>query len=267
MTGVSGARQSPSNKSDREPRSIGIQVYRVTISKDQFRTLPPEERALVLILGHALNQIGVFVKLVRFSSNKNSSEPTEQLVSAAQTQIIIRILYGVLVEAWEAIRTNYKIIGLKYYPLMEDAGQDAWVELKKHFGRSKLLHNRNRKHPASPRSPLIRARARPIGLRKPVPRIGDGKGAIGLRRHLDPERRSVVRGRRRRVRPGAGAAIGATGIAADGSSSRLAMNMPGTVYSCPLSWEKWICQRSSRPGEVWMIFIGSGIRPCACRCS
>ena len=71
MTGVSGAHQSPSNKATANRDRSAIQVYRVTISKDQFRTLPPEERALVLILGHALNQIGVFVKLVRFSSNKD----------------------------------------------------------------------------------------------------------------------------------------------------------------------------------------------------
>src|SRR5262245_15445909 len=48
--------------------------------------------------------------------------------------------------------------------------------------------------------------------------------------------------------PGGGAWIGATAIAFWGSSIVFAMNIPGTVYSCPLSWEKWICQRSSRPG-------------------
>ncbi len=38
--------------------------------------------------------------------------------------------------------------------------------------------------------------------------------------------------------PGGGAEIGATGIAESGSSVRLAINMPGTVYSWPLSCEK-----------------------------
>ena len=33
-------------------------------------------------------------------------------------------------------------------------------------------------------------------------------------------------------------AIGAIGMAGESSSSRLAMNMPGCVYSCPLSCEK-----------------------------
>ena len=34
-----------------------------------------------------------------------------------------------------------------------------------------------------------------------------------------------------------------------GSSVTFAMNIPGTVYSCPLRSEKCICQRSSRPGD------------------
>src|SRR5207249_6681125 len=50
--------------------------------------------------------------------------------------------------------------------------------------------------------------------------------------------------------PGCGAGIGAIGIADGASSIPLAMKRPGTVYSCPLNCEKWICQRSSRPGEV-----------------
>ena len=58
-----------------------------------------------------------------------------------------------------------------------------------------------------------------------------------------------------------GAAIGATGIAGNASSIPLAMNNPGTVYSCPLSCEKWICHRSSRPGEEYSVFITSGCPP------
>ena len=38
--------------------------------------------------------------------------------------------------------------------------------------------------------------------------------------------------------PGGGAAIGAIGSEVCGSSIVLAMNMPGTVYSCPLRTEK-----------------------------
>src|SRR5262249_14106363 len=61
--------------------------------------------------------------------------------------------------------------------------------------------------------------------------------------------------------PAGGAGLGAIGITSGWSSRPLAMNIPGTVYSWPLSCEKCSCQRSSRPGDEWMIFIASGWPP------
>ena len=55
--------------------------------------------------------------------------------------------------------------------------------------------------------------------------------------------------------------IAAIGIDGGWSSTMLAMNMPGTVYSWPLSSEKCICQRSSRPGDECSTFIASGWPP------
>ena len=75
-----------------------VDVYTVPISKAQFRKLPKEERALVLVSGHMLNQISVLWKLVRFSTNRDRQVPIEGRVSAAQSQIILRCLLGTLAE-------------------------------------------------------------------------------------------------------------------------------------------------------------------------
>jgi hypothetical protein len=113
----------------------------VPISKAQFRAIPRDERALVFVAGHVLNQISVFLKLVRFSTSKDPVDPIEARVSAAQSQIMIRCLIGVLVEAWEFIRkpTNQKIIGA-YLKDLGDDGRAEYDKLKKHFGRSGLLY-------------------------------------------------------------------------------------------------------------------------------
>jgi hypothetical protein len=118
-----------------------ITVYRVPISKRQFRAIPTDERALVFVSGHLLNQISVFMKLVRFSVSKDPGDPIEARVSAAQSQIILRSLIGVFAEAWEFIRKpiNQKIIG-KYLPTIDGNGRASYEELKKHFGKSGLLH-------------------------------------------------------------------------------------------------------------------------------
>jgi hypothetical protein len=112
-----------------------IQVVRVPISREQFRVLPKEERALLFLIGHALNQIAVLMKLVIFSTNKDPEDPIEGRVSAAQSQIILRFLFGSLVEIWEFLRRphNQKIIG-RYLPLLDKDGTASHDMLKKYFG-------------------------------------------------------------------------------------------------------------------------------------
>lgn len=118
-----------------------ITVYRIPIPKAKFRLISADERALVLVAGHLLNQISVFVKLLRFSMSKDPADEIEGRVSAAQSQIILRCLIGVLAEGWEYVRrpANQKIIGA-YLPTLSDDGQKAYGSLKKSFGRSGLLH-------------------------------------------------------------------------------------------------------------------------------
>ncbi|MEI9925106.1 MAG: hypothetical protein WDN50_17760 [Bradyrhizobium sp.] len=50
-------------------------------------------------------------------------------------------MIGVLVEAWEFVRrpTNQRIIG-NYLNSIDDDGKDSYDKLKKHFGKSGLLH-------------------------------------------------------------------------------------------------------------------------------
>jgi hypothetical protein len=124
-----------------EPGVAMITVYKVPISKSQFRAIPRDERALLFVAGHVLNQISVFLKLVRFSTSKDSVDPIEARVSAAQSQIILRCLIGVFVEAWELIRRplNQKIIG-GYLKDIGDDGRAEYDKLKKHFGKSGLLY-------------------------------------------------------------------------------------------------------------------------------
>jgi hypothetical protein len=112
-----------------------IRVRRIEITKEQFRTLPRDERALLLLMGHAMNQIAVLKKLVILSTNKDPADPIEGRVSAAQSQVILRILTGAVAETWEFLRkpASQKIIG-SYLPLLDKDGTAAHEELNKYFG-------------------------------------------------------------------------------------------------------------------------------------
>jgi hypothetical protein len=116
-----------------------IKVCRVPISKKQISTLPKDERVLLLLMGHALNQISVFLKLFSFSSNKDPAHPIEGRVSAAQSHIILRVLSGVLLEAWNVICTNKPIID-RYMPEIDDDGQKSYKTLEEYFQKSSLLY-------------------------------------------------------------------------------------------------------------------------------
>lgn len=136
---------------NRQPRRLtgrgGPQLtLTIQITKEQFRTLPKDERALLLLMGHALNQIAVLVKLVTFSTNKDPADQIEAKVSAAQSQVILRFLFGAVAETCEFLRRrgNQKIIG-SYLPALDKDGTDARDELRRYFGGSNLLYNMRNK--------------------------------------------------------------------------------------------------------------------------
>ena len=63
-------------------------------------------------------------------------------LSAAQSQTILRFLFGALAEAWEMIRrpVNQKLIGTDYIKIIEEDGVAVYDQLNKHFGTTNLLH-------------------------------------------------------------------------------------------------------------------------------
>lgn len=124
-----------------------ITVEGFHFTKDDFAGLAKQERALIFLAGHTLNQIGVWVRLLRFATNHAQDGSLEERISGAQSQVVLRALCGVLVEAWEWLKRpeSNLLVGRTYLPLLPEESQAAYAELKKHFGGSGLLHQlRNR---------------------------------------------------------------------------------------------------------------------------
>jgi hypothetical protein len=80
-----------------------IDVYKIPVSKEKLRAMPDGERALLLLLGYAANQLSFFTKLVILSTNRDGDTELEQQLSAAQTQMALRVVIGILNEAWVRI--------------------------------------------------------------------------------------------------------------------------------------------------------------------
>jgi hypothetical protein len=119
-----------------------FEIFRVPVPKAQLRAIPVSERNLLLLASHAVNQISTFSKLLFFSVHYISDMDIERTLSAAQSQTILRVLFGALAEAWEMVRRpeNQKLIGERYANAIEVEGAAAYDKLKRHFGQSNLLH-------------------------------------------------------------------------------------------------------------------------------
>jgi hypothetical protein len=119
-----------------------ITIQHIEVIKSKIEAMPEDERALFMLLGHAENQINLLYKLLILLTNKDPKNELEATLSAAQSQILARILIGVITETWELIRTRFigSPMAKKYVPKLDDEGKQALEDLKKSFGKSGLLH-------------------------------------------------------------------------------------------------------------------------------
>src|SRR6516164_3795698 len=111
-------------------------ITRIALPKEQLLKLTAGERSLFLLLGYASNQINTLWKLVIVATNEGTKDPIEQKVSAAQTQIFVRLLIGIMREALKLIEKRFlgTMLGKEYAPLLSAQGTAALDRLKKRFG-------------------------------------------------------------------------------------------------------------------------------------
>ena len=106
-----------------------VEISTFRISKADFQLLPKEERAVVLVGGHILNQIGILLKLVNFSFSRDPNDPVEANASAMQTQILLRLLIAVLSEVCVYFEKRQSLID-KYLSGMHEEGKAAYTMVK-----------------------------------------------------------------------------------------------------------------------------------------
>jgi hypothetical protein len=124
------------------------EIYQIDLTKAQLAAMPDAERRLLLLLGHATNEINVFEKLILMSGQGTPAHQFVDLVQAGQTFILMRTLIGKLHEAWELFRTRLlsdRQVAEFYLPKLDGEALEALESLKRHFGtRSPLTLIRNR---------------------------------------------------------------------------------------------------------------------------
>jgi hypothetical protein len=109
---------------------------RIALPKEQLQKLTAGERSLFLLLGYASNQINTLWKLVIVATNEGTKDPVEEMMSAAQTQIFVRLLIGIMREALKLIEKRFlgSTLGKEFVPLLSARSTEALNRLKKRFG-------------------------------------------------------------------------------------------------------------------------------------
>jgi hypothetical protein len=124
------------------------EIYQVDLTKRQLEAMRGAERRLLLLLGHAINEINVFQKLVLMSGQGTHSRTFVDHVQAGQTLILMRTLIGKLCEAWDLFRVRFlseRQLSTLYLPRLHADALAALESLKQHFGtQSPLTLIRNR---------------------------------------------------------------------------------------------------------------------------
>lgn len=99
--------------------------------------------------------------------NREPPDPVDARVSAAQTQVLVRLMIGILWEAWRAVETYFlkSPLGREYRPLLDGPAAQALESLQKYFAekmKSQFLEIR------SPFTIRSRARLKPAFKMRPT---------------------------------------------------------------------------------------------------
>jgi hypothetical protein len=116
-------------------------------TKEHLLKMTEQERGAFLLLGYTSNQVNVLWKIIIASLNREPPDPVDARVSAAQSQILVRLMIGILWEAWRAVQKHFlkDKLGKEYEPLLDPEAKRALEGLKKFFGKKneiELLRNR-----------------------------------------------------------------------------------------------------------------------------
>jgi hypothetical protein len=111
--------------------------------------MPKQKRTLLLLLGHAENELNALTKMIRFAANGAPSNEIELHAEASQISTLMRLLIGKLNESWEMFRTRFLSNGKvakQYLLMLEESTLAALERLKGTFGKSDLLSNIRNKY-------------------------------------------------------------------------------------------------------------------------
>jgi hypothetical protein len=118
-----------------------MKIERIDITPMEFNEIPDAERAMLVLLGHAMNEVNILTKLFVVAGQFHPEPRWHAHGQVCQALTLGRMLTGKLHEMWQSIVKGYLRTPLskKYGPDLDPEGKLALDALKKHFGKKNLV--------------------------------------------------------------------------------------------------------------------------------
>lgn len=122
-----------------------ISVHRVTVTEDALASLPSEERNLLFLAGHIINELNSLNKVFAWCLNPHPNESPSKLNSLAQgvqAMVYARTVAGKVWEAWEALKASWyrNKLSIRLQPLLHPEANESHNSLKSYFGRANPIN-------------------------------------------------------------------------------------------------------------------------------
>jgi len=118
-----------------------MRLHQICLPAEAFLKIPQAERALLVALGHALNEFNIFNRLLIAASHFDDEPPQVAYAQSIQMYSITRVLVGKILEAWKAIDVGFfrSKLSKKYVARLHDDQAQALDRLKKYFSKRNAI--------------------------------------------------------------------------------------------------------------------------------
>lgn len=115
---------------------LSITIYRIATPKAKLAALGDVERRLVLVLGHAANQISTLQRLALFTLGNEWPHEVNDRIAVGRANVMLRLLAGAVWETHLLIskRVESDKTGAQYLAKLMDGGKECYARLKKERG-------------------------------------------------------------------------------------------------------------------------------------
>lgn len=118
-----------------------MRIRQISLPAEAFLKIPKAERALLVALGHALNEFNIFNRLLIAASHFDDEPAQIAYAQSIQMYSITRVLVGKILEAWNAIDVGFfrSKLSKKYVSRLDDNQALALESLKRYFSKRNTI--------------------------------------------------------------------------------------------------------------------------------